>query len=225
MLDFLTGPSDKARRRLVVVAALCGATLMFASYWGPWWHFQLVAPQYPRGLELGIRLTGVTGDVEEINLLNHYIGMGHLEEAAQLERAHALTLLSAIAVSVIVLVQHLGRRLNGVLVLLAAALPVGFLADTFYWMYRFGHELDPRAPVTIQGFTPTLFGAGKIGQFHTVATPEWGFWMATAGAALVIGAAWFRNRVCTQCPLHDTCGLACAHRVPEAAPGRARSAG
>lgn len=222
MLDFLFGPGDQPRRRRLVLAATLGAGLLFLSYWGPWWHFQLVAPQYPRGLELGIRLTGVTGDVEEINLLNHYIGMKHLEEAAQFERSHALTILSLIALSVIVLVLQLGRRLNALLVLVAAALPVGFIADTFYWMYRFGHELDPTAPVNIAGFTPTLFGEGRIGQFHTVATPRWGFWVATAGAGLVIVAAWYRNRVCTACPVHDTCTLACHHRAagPPAAEAR-----
>lgn len=222
MLDFLFGPGDQPRRRRLVLAATLGAGLLFLSYWGPWWHFHLVAPQYPRGLELGIRLTGVTGDVEEINLLNHYIGMKHLDEAAEVERAHALTLLSLISMSVIVMVLQLGRRLNGLLVLAAAALPVGFLADTFYWMYRFGHELDPKAPVHIAGFTPTLFGEGKIGQFQTVATPQWGFWVAVVGALLVIVAAFYRNRVCTTCPVHDTCGLACRHRLADPPTAEAR---
>lgn len=212
MSGFLSRPADLRRRRLVVAAAVVGAAMMVGSYWLPWWGFLLKAPQYPQGLELIIHLSGVEGDVQEINIINHYIGMAHLDEAAKFERAHALSLLALIALSVVLLVNNLGRRLNGVLVAVAASLPAGFILDTFYWMYRFGHELDPKAPMTIQGFTPTLFGSGKIGQFVTQAGPEAGFWVAFVGALLVTGAAIVRNRVCTACALHDECGLTCSGR-------------
>lgn len=221
MATFLTRPSDLRRRRLVVAAALLGAVLMVAAYWLPWWHFHMTAPQYPKGLDLVIYLHGVTGDVQEINIINHYIGMAHLDEAAKWERAHALSLLALIALSVLLLVNNLGRKLNSVLVAIAAALPAGFLLDTFYWMYRFGHELDPRAPVEIAGFTPTLFGEGKIGQFVTQAGPSAGFVVAAVGAVLVTGAALMRNRVCHSCPLHDRCSLVCAGRSAPVSHSRA----
>ena len=37
------------------------------------------APQYPRGLRLYAYGTGLAGDVHEINILNHYIGMPPIE--------------------------------------------------------------------------------------------------------------------------------------------------
>lgn len=206
---------NRQGRGWVVAAALLGAVLIVVAYWLPWWHFHLVAPQYPKGLELVVSLTGVGGDAEEVSLLNHYIGMKGLDEAATWERAHALVLLGALSTGVLGMVLSIGRRLNPLLLLVAAGLPVGFLADTFYWMYRFGHELDPHAPVHIKVFTPVLFGEGKIGQFHTYATPESGFYLAVTGVILIGVATYFRNRVCQVCPLHDTCGPTCSNFVKE----------
>jgi len=55
----------------------------------PWWFFRLYAPQYPRGLTLIIGLRGLSGDTREIDMLNHYIGMAHLDVAAAFERQYA----------------------------------------------------------------------------------------------------------------------------------------
>jgi hypothetical protein len=70
---------------------------------------------------------------------------------------------------------------------LGALFPLSFIADSFFWLYRFGHELDPRAPLHLPQFTPQLFGNGTIGQFMTFATPQSGFWLAVAGVALLLG--------------------------------------
>src|SRR5438094_862566 len=81
-------PSSKklALRWAVVASAGLAVALYVAAYFQPWWHFTLFAPQYPKGLELVVGLKGLTGDVHEIDMLNHYIGMAHLEDAAELER-------------------------------------------------------------------------------------------------------------------------------------------
>lgn len=41
----------------------------------PLWHIQLEAPQYPEGLGMGIWINRMSGDLDTINGLNHYIGM------------------------------------------------------------------------------------------------------------------------------------------------------
>ena len=196
-------------RWLVVALAVAGALAFGASYVLPWWNFHMVSPQYPRGLDLIVSLTGVTGDTAEINTINHYIGMGHLDDAATLERAYAGWLIAALGVFILTLILGAGRRLGWTAGSVAAALPLGFLADTWYWLYRFGHDLDPRAPVHIPPFTPNLFGAGKVGQFHTVATPSLGFFVAALGVALVAVAVWRRAHVCRVCPARHTCGRVC----------------
>ena len=92
----------------------------------------------------------------------------------------------------------------------ALAFPILFLADSFYWLYTFGHRLDPRAPLKIGTFTPQLFGNGKIGQFETYATPSAGFWIAVAGVACVVLATVVRSRVCAHCNQAATCKASCA---------------
>src|SRR4051812_25710149 len=44
-------------------------------YFVPIWRIDLFAPQYPEGLVLKIWLNKLSGDVDIINGLNHYIGM------------------------------------------------------------------------------------------------------------------------------------------------------
>ena len=51
----------------------------------PIWRIELNAPQYPEGLSLTINTTGVKGNLDIINGLNHYIGMKsiHNEDFAE----------------------------------------------------------------------------------------------------------------------------------------------
>ena len=62
-------------RVLTGVAAL----LLLVLFVTPLWRIDLLAPQYPEGLGMLIRVNTVTGvkpnDLENINGLNHYIGM------------------------------------------------------------------------------------------------------------------------------------------------------
>jgi copper chaperone NosL len=66
---------SKTSRVLMVVAALA-LSLVFIF---PIWSIDLWAPQYPEGLGLQIWLNKMTGDLDNINLLNHYIGMHRIE--------------------------------------------------------------------------------------------------------------------------------------------------
>ena len=69
-------------RALVAVAAL----LLLGLYAVPLWRIQLHAPQYPEGLGLLIRVNTITGikpaDLDNINGLNHYIGMKAIDPEA-----------------------------------------------------------------------------------------------------------------------------------------------
>jgi hypothetical protein len=201
-------PWDRARW-LVVGLAVAAAAAFAGSFFLPWWSFVLYAPQYPGGLRLVISLTGMGGDVKEIDTLNHYIGMAHLEQAAPTERQLAGYAVAAVAVVVVALSLVAGKKLNRLVALPALAFPLGFLADSFYWLYTFGHRLDPRAPIRLGVFTPQLFGNGQIGQFETYAEPSLGFWVATIGVAAMVAAALVRARVCDHCGHADACGVAC----------------
>jgi hypothetical protein len=204
---------DRNRRRAVVALAIAGAALFGASYFLPWWNFHLVAPQYPQGLDVQIALTGVSGSVSEIDILNHYVGMQSLSAAAATERAFAGWLVSGAALALCGVLVAAGRKLAWTALIPAIGLPLGFVVDTSWWMWRFGHELDPKAPITFPEFTPVLFGTGTIAQFHTFAWPALGFWAALAGVGCVVAAEVIRRRVCRECPRAETCGLTCPHHM------------
>ena len=63
----------------ILVAFASGA--LVAVFFLPAWRIDLFAPQYPEGLTLNIWINGVSGDVDIINGLNHYIGMKHITES------------------------------------------------------------------------------------------------------------------------------------------------
>src|SRR3569832_2480658 len=56
-----------------------GSLALIATYFLPVWFIFLIAPQYPEGLTMQIWLNKITGQVEIINGLNHYIGMKHIK--------------------------------------------------------------------------------------------------------------------------------------------------
>lgn len=204
---------EKQRRRTVLALAVCAAGALAASYFLPWWNFALFAPQYPKGLHLVINLTGVGGDVQEIDTINHYIGMHSLADAASLERAMATWIVGGLAAASVLAMLLAGRKIGWLGLLLGLGLPVGFIVDTSYWMYESGHNLDSHAPIHLKPFMPTVLGDGKVGQFATIATPSSGFYLACGAVVLLAVATWQRARVCRVCPEHDGCSVTCPHRL------------
>ncbi len=178
-------PSGSSRRLGAALLCIAGAALIPLSYLLPWWSFTLYAPQYPHGLRLLVSLSSVAGDVREVNMLNHYIGMKSLVLAAPVERALAPYAVFVLAGLVLLAAGLLRGRWQRLAVLFAAVLPVGFLLDSCFWLWRFGHDLDPRAPIKLSPFTPQLFGNGEIGQFMTFAQPQLGFILALLAPVLV----------------------------------------
>ena len=82
LLEALDRPLTPTSRILVFLAAL----LVIGSLFVPLWHMTFVAQQYPEGLDLWIYSHDLVGgddgnDLNEINILNHYIGMAELQRA------------------------------------------------------------------------------------------------------------------------------------------------
>ena len=64
------------RSRIIIAI---GSVAMCIMFFVPAWSIYLIAPQYPEGLSMQIWLYKISGDVEIINGLNHYIGMKHIK--------------------------------------------------------------------------------------------------------------------------------------------------
>ncbi len=188
-------PLDNHQRRWAALAlAIVACGFYFAASLVPMWGWYLTAPQYPDGLVMAVYMNEVTGDITEIDILNHYIGMGKLEEAAQLERSLAIYGVIGIALVTLLAVCVPRRPFSGVLFLPAVLFPVVFLGFVYYWMYTFGHNLNPDAPVTVAPFTPTLLGPGDVGNFHTHGLPGPGFYLILGAAVAAGGAFLLRQR-------------------------------
>lgn len=169
---------------LLIVAG----ALLFFSMFQPYWNITLHAPQYPKGLHVQAYVNEMTGDVFEVDGLNHYIGMMKLNDAAVLERE-----VSMVAIPLIALLAMVSFLLPGVWRMLARVpiiiYPLVFVADLFAWLYYAGHSLYPYAPLSssIKPFTPRIVGVGTIGQFSTEAYFMAGFYFAVIAALVVLG--------------------------------------
>jgi hypothetical protein len=184
----VTWPQAISQERATELALLVFAgALVVISLFLPYWQITLHAPQYPNGLHVQAYATHLTGDVFEVDGLNHYIGMMKLEAAAPLERAVA-----PFAVPLIALLAVASFWLRGIWRMLARIpiiiYPVVFVADLFGWLYYAGHSLDPYAPLSssIKPFTPYILGTGTIGQFSTVAAFQSGALLITIAAIVVL---------------------------------------
>lgn len=203
MLSTLIGPRIPPEewrvrrwRYLTPTLMFMGArVLLLVSIFLPFWHMELEAPQYPNGLFLTAYCNHLTGDVREIDGLNHYIGMRPLGEAAAFERAAAVWMIIAMFLLVEgAAVVH--SKWAVLLALPAVTFPIGFIVDLYYWMRTFGLNLDPSAPLSssIKPFVPTVIGEGGIGQFKTYAEFGTGYWLAVGACAMIIIGFFFHRR-------------------------------
>ncbi|HRX03860.1 MAG TPA: cytochrome C, partial [Anaerolineae bacterium] len=155
----------------------------------------LHAPQYPKGLTVEAYVNRLTGDVHEIDGLNHYIGMRPLDEAAPFEKSVAV--LGVVVVALLVLAAvFVHSRWAALLALPALFFPVIFLVDLQYWLANFGQNLDPAAPLSnsVKPFVPPVLFEGKIAQFRTVASPGIGLWLAIAASVIILIGLYFHRR-------------------------------
>jgi nitrous oxidase accessory protein len=182
---------DLASRVLLVVAAV--ALLISPRF--PYWNMKLNAPQYPRGLSLAIYPDHVEGDVDEIDGLNHYIGMRKIGSAAPIERRLGIPAIMMLAAGLL-FAASIRSRWVVVLVIPAILFPPLFLGDLYWWLRDSGLGLDTKAPLSssIKPFVPQVLGAGKIGQFRTEASLGLGYYLCLSASAVSVFFCYTRLR-------------------------------
>ena len=188
---------------LVPAVFACG--LLVAAMVLPLWRMELVAPQYPAGLIMyafGDRFEGDGGtyydDVREINGLNHYIGMKPIQEVTEMD-LFLPGMAALIAVTVVsCFIAWKKSWLRALIVAGFWFMPLFFVADLQYWLYTYGHTMDPDAALDTSDFTPKVIGTTKVWNFHSESAFEPGFYaMMMAALAITIvppAIAIFRRR-------------------------------
>lgn len=169
-------------RVLVFIASL----LMISAYFTPLWQISLWAPQYPEGLNMKIWIDKLSGDVDIINGVNHYIGMKHIGVEMFPEFTYLIYVFGFI-LGFGILASIIGKRwalytFFGMIVLLG----IGVLVDMYLWGYDYGHNLDPTAAIKVPGmaYQPPLIGYKELLNFLAYSGPDLGGWILGVSALL-----------------------------------------
>lgn len=181
----LMTPMRPISRILIAVAALA----MVVNLVKPIWRIDLSAPQYPEGLVLQIFHDRFTGNVDQINGLNHYIGMEKIHNEMFPEFKVMRFFIGGLVLWGL-LAALIGRRwalgswLFGLL-----AFVIWAMWDMYSWGWNYGHNLDPHAAIRIEGmaYQPPLFGHKTLLNFDAWSFPDVGGYVLFFSITLAVG--------------------------------------
>lgn len=174
----------------ILVAFASGA--LIAVFFLPAWRIDLFAPQYPEGLTMNIWINGLSGDIDIVNGLNHYIGMKHIT-AAMFPEFKFLPYVVGFYMLLGLIVATTGKRKFLFMYLVLTVMGgIAAMLDFYKWGYNYGHDLDPTAPIQVPGFSyqPPLLGHKRILNFDSYSFPDVGGWIVI-GAGILAFTVWF----------------------------------
>jgi copper chaperone NosL len=180
-VSYLTGTFARTERALIVVAAIVLLPVFFLPVL-PIWTMKLWAPQYREGLTLTIYSNTIKGDIQKINTLNHYVGMKAISADDFAEFRFLPQALTAFGLLALLGALFNRRWLAGLGWLAFTGFAVYMFSDYAKWLWHYGHDLDPRAAITLPAFTPPLIGWAKMANFRVLSMPGAG--------TLLLGVAW-----------------------------------
>lgn len=175
------------------------ATSLLVLFVFPMWQIVLYAPQYPDGVHMYIWINKIGGSspgtLQNVNILNHYVGMKAIEPDAIPELQYfqyVIMGMIALGVAIAALNKPGGYLLWSLLLALICVLG---MYDFYLWEYDYGHTLSDTAPIKIPGasFQPPLLGKKDILNFVAVSLPHIAGYFV--GLAMALGfAAWWLGR-------------------------------
>ncbi|MFN8276030.1 MAG: hypothetical protein U0T84_00970 [Chitinophagales bacterium] len=157
------------------------------------WQIQLEAPQYPEGLKMEIWSSKISGDIDKINGLNHYIGMSQIKEETFPE-FKLMPWLIWIMVALIGASAITGKlRLHIVSASYLVLCGIWGIYDFWKWEYEYGHNLNPHAAIKIPGmaYQPPLFGWKQLLNFLAGSFPDIGGWLIIIPSIVVVALLLF----------------------------------
>jgi copper chaperone NosL len=186
-------------KRLPQLFMILAALSLLMLFVFPMWKIQLFAPQYPDGVEMHISINKIggktPGTLQNINILNHYVGMKKIDPDAIPELQYfPMVIIGVIILGLIAAVVNRPYAFMGWLLVFAILCILG-LYDFYLWEYDYGHNLSDTAPIKIPGasFQPPLFGRKEIINFTAVSLPHIGGYFVGL-SFLLGGTAWWLKR-------------------------------
>lgn len=189
--------------RLPQLLMLAAALLLLGVFFFPLWQITLEAAQFPGGLRLNIWINKFSGDegggdiIANINILNHYIGMKYIEPDSIPELKY-FPYIIIVMIGLGLLAAFLNRAWGflfwGVLLSILGLLGV---YDFYLWMYDYGHNLDPKAPIKIPGMTymPPLLGEKDLLNFYVKSYPRLATIMLGFSIILSFFSFWLHKKI------------------------------
>lgn len=187
----------KTQSKIIIIFA---SLLLILTFFFPIWYIDLEAPQYPEGIGLEIWLNKITGqnpnDLDNINGLNHYIGMKKIEPDSITE----LKIMPFIIIFMILFGLATGLTGKRFLVYSWIALFIIFAAvgiyDFYLWEYDYGHDLNPNAAIKVPGmaYQPPLIGSKMLLNFNAISMPHIGSYILVAAVVLAVVALYLDKK-------------------------------
>lgn len=190
---------------------IIGSALLLGLFMFPLWSISLEAPQYPNGIGMNIYLDGLQGkekhDLQNIDGLNHYIGMSKLPKPEDMWEFSVFPKVvgSMAALGIIIGLFGFFKKISpkwflGWLVFMCILGVLG-MYDFNAWMVEYGTNLDPKAIMKMTdadgnplSYKPPLFGTRHILNFVAHSYPHTGAYMMGFGMLLTFIAYVLGNK-------------------------------
>ncbi|WP_077215135.1 hypothetical protein [Bacillus dakarensis] len=172
------------------IAIVISALLIIFSLFFPWWRMEFFAPQYPEGLNIIVYPDKLEGELDQINALNHYIGMQTFSEENFPELQYLNYLI--IGLAAIVLIGAFVRKKSYLYFVISLFIIGGAVGvwDLRHALAYFGTNLDPMAPIDMEPFVPPIIGENIIANFTTYSLLGTGTYFVIAAFILLLIPLW-----------------------------------
>lgn len=188
----------KTKPRLLIAFA---ALILIITYFVPIWKIDLNAPQYPEGLGLRIWLNEIGGlkpnDLQNINGLNHYIGMKAIEPES-IPELKIMPYIIAFMIFFGLVNAAVGKPiLPRIWIITFILVGIAGLVDFYLWGYEYGHNLHPDAPIKVPGMTyqPPLIGSKQLLNIDAVSLPYTGGYIILLSILLTAFAVYYNSKL------------------------------
>lgn len=173
-------------KKLIVI--ILPPILVAISLFTPFWSISMKAPFLQKPLMVEVYpLFGLKGDLKNVNVVNHYVGLGeinpeHIPELKYIPIVYMGLIVLSVAAG---LIYNHGKTFYAVwtiYVILLATIPI----YAYTWMYNYTHTIKPGAPIEIEPFDPPFFGFHKIANFYITSYLGPAFFLPLAAAVIQI---------------------------------------
>ncbi len=188
------------KKNIPVILFLVATLTLGSLFILPMWKIALIAPQYPTGVEMLIWINKLggkePGTLQNINILNHYVGMKPIEPDSIPElKFFPWVILGMMGLGLIIAFTR-SAKLYLTWTVVFSLLCMAGLYDFYLWEYDYGHNLSANAPMKFEDtyYQPPLIGSKTILNFTAQSYPATGGYLIGLSILLAFTAWWLLRK-------------------------------